>query len=44
MLGDYDQAVGDEVVDLYKVATTIDPEAREWVRTYLSENHSVMLD
>lgn len=44
VLGYYDQAVGDEVVDLYKVATTIDPEAREWVRTYLSENHSVMLD
>ncbi|WP_394226159.1 Bug family tripartite tricarboxylate transporter substrate binding protein [Paracoccus marcusii] len=44
VLGEYDQAVGDEVVGLYQVATTIDPEAREWVRTYLSENHSVMLD
>lgn len=44
VLGDYDQAVGDEVVGLYQVATTIDPEARDWVRTYLNENHSVMLD
>ena len=44
VLGDYNQATGDEVVGLYEVATTINPEAREWVRTYLTENHSVMLD
>lgn len=44
ILGDYDQAVGDEVEGLYRVATTIDPEAREWVRNYLRENHRVSLD
>lgn len=44
ILGDYDQAVGDEVEGLYRVATTIDPEAREWVRNYLRERHSVSLD
>ena len=44
VLGEYDQATGDEIPALYKVATTIDPEAREWVRTYLSENHDVTLD
>ena len=44
VLGEYDQAVGDEIEGLYRVATTIDPEAREWVRNYLSERHSVSLD
>ena len=44
VLGEYEQAVGDDVGPLYQVATSIDPEAREWVRSYLTENHSVMLD
>lgn len=44
ILGDYQQAVGTEVAGLYSVATTIDPEAREWVRGFLSENYQVMLD
>ncbi|GGA38560.1 Bug family tripartite tricarboxylate transporter substrate binding protein [Pelagibacterium lentulum] len=44
ILGEYDQAVYDDVAGLYEVATTIDPEAREWVRNYLSENHNVTLD
>lgn len=44
VLGEYAQAVGDDVEPLYHVATSIDPDAREWVRSYLSENHSVMLD
>jgi tripartite-type tricarboxylate transporter receptor subunit TctC len=41
ILGDYEQAVGDDIEGLYKVATTIDPKAREWVRDYLSKNHNV---
>jgi tripartite-type tricarboxylate transporter receptor subunit TctC len=44
ILGDYEQAVGDDVAGLYAVATSIDPEAREWVRNYLSENYNVTLD
>lgn len=44
VLGDYDQATGDEVEVLYRVATTIDPEARAWVRNYLAERHNVSLD
>ncbi|MFD1911065.1 Bug family tripartite tricarboxylate transporter substrate binding protein [Halodurantibacterium flavum] len=40
-LGDYEQAVGDDVEGLYRVATTIDEEAREWVRQYLTETHGV---
>jgi tripartite-type tricarboxylate transporter receptor subunit TctC len=41
VLGDYEQAVGDDIEDLYKVATTIDPQAREWVRNFLAKNHNV---
>ena len=41
VLGDYEQAVGDNIQRLYEVATTIAPEAREWVRTYLAANHNV---
>ncbi|MDO5648297.1 tripartite tricarboxylate transporter substrate binding protein [Paracoccus sp. (in: a-proteobacteria)] len=44
ILGEYQQAVGDDVDTLYKVGTTIDPEAREWVRNYLRERHRVTLD
>ena len=41
VLGDYQQAVGDDIDALYKVATTINPEAREWVRNFLTENYQV---
>jgi tripartite-type tricarboxylate transporter receptor subunit TctC len=41
VLGDYEQAVGDNVQRLYEVATTITPEAREWARNYLATNHNV---
>jgi tripartite-type tricarboxylate transporter receptor subunit TctC len=41
VLGAYKQAVGDDVAGLYKVATTIDEEARAWVRDYLTKNHKV---
>lgn len=44
ILGDYEQAVGDQVEGVYRAATTIDPEAREWVRNFLSENYQVTLD
>ncbi|RJL09339.1 Bug family tripartite tricarboxylate transporter substrate binding protein [Paracoccus siganidrum] len=44
VLGEYDQAVGEDTVPLYQVATSIDPEAREWVRGYLRDNHRVTLD
>jgi tripartite-type tricarboxylate transporter receptor subunit TctC len=43
VLGDYEQAVGDDIEALYKVATSIDPAAREWVRNYLTSNHNVKL-
>jgi tripartite-type tricarboxylate transporter receptor subunit TctC len=41
VLGEYEQAVGDAVEALYKVATTIAPEARAWVREFLSSNFNV---
>lgn len=41
VLGEYRQAVGDRVERLYKVATTIAPDARAWVRDYLAKNHNV---
>lgn len=41
ILGEYESAVGDDVEGLFKVATTISPEAREWVRNFLAENHQV---
>lgn len=40
-LGEYRQAVGDDVAGLYRVATTIDPAAREWARNFLATNHNV---
>jgi tripartite-type tricarboxylate transporter receptor subunit TctC len=40
VLGDYRQAVGDGIQRLYQVATTIDADARSWVRTYLTTNHN----
>ncbi|WP_368415922.1 Bug family tripartite tricarboxylate transporter substrate binding protein [Falsiroseomonas sp.] len=40
-LGEYTQAVGNDIEALYRLATTIDPAAREWVRTFLSTNHNV---
>jgi len=43
VLGSYEQAVGDDIDELYKVATSIDPTAREWVRNYLTSNHNVKL-
>jgi tripartite-type tricarboxylate transporter receptor subunit TctC len=43
ILGEYDQAVGDGVQTLYEVATTIDPEAREWVREFLMSEYQVQL-
>lgn len=41
ILGEYEQGVGGGVRGLYSVATSIDPEAREWVRKFLSENYNV---
>jgi tripartite-type tricarboxylate transporter receptor subunit TctC len=38
VLGDYAQAVGEDAERLYRVATTIQPEARAWVREYLAAN------
>jgi hypothetical protein len=43
VLGDYEQAVGDNIQRLYEVATTIDPDARAWVRNYLATNHNARL-
>lgn len=40
-LGEYVQATGDAIGPLYRLGTTIAPEAREWVRNYLTTNHNV---
>jgi hypothetical protein len=36
VLGDYPQAVGAAADSLYRTATTISPEARDWVRDFLT--------
>lgn len=41
VLGEYPQAVGDAAEALYRVATTISPEARAWTREFLTDNHNV---
>ncbi|WP_137176910.1 tripartite tricarboxylate transporter substrate binding protein [Roseomonas sp. AR75] len=41
ILGDYKQAVGPAADRLYTTATTISPEARAWVRQFLTANHNV---
>ncbi len=41
ILGDYPQAVGAAADSLYRTATTISPEAREWVRNFLTQHHNV---
>jgi hypothetical protein len=41
ILGEYAQAVGDDIEQLYAVATTVDPEAREWVRNMLTTDYQV---
>ena len=41
VLGDYPQAVGAAADSLYQTATTISPEAREWVRNFLTQHHNV---
>jgi tripartite-type tricarboxylate transporter receptor subunit TctC len=43
VLGEYQQGVGDAVQRLYEVATSIDEEARAWVRQYLTEKHNAQL-
>jgi tripartite-type tricarboxylate transporter receptor subunit TctC len=43
VLGDYTQAVGDNIQALFQVATTIEPDARTWVRNYLTTNHNARL-
>lgn len=41
VLGEYIQAVGNDVQGLYERATSIDPEAREWVRELLADEYQV---
>jgi tripartite-type tricarboxylate transporter receptor subunit TctC len=41
VLGEYEQAVGPDVEPLYQTATTIDEDARSWVRQFLQEEHGV---
>lgn len=41
ILGDYPQAVGPAADALYATATTISPEAREWVRNFLTTQHNI---
>jgi len=41
ILGKYKQAVGTDVEGLFKVATTISPESREWVRNFLKQEYQV---
>ncbi|MGH6946057.1 MAG: Bug family tripartite tricarboxylate transporter substrate binding protein [Kiloniellales bacterium] len=43
ILGEYPQATGKAALKLFEVATTIDPEARAWVRKFLTDNYNVEL-
>jgi hypothetical protein len=42
-LGGYEQVTDKAAESLYREGTTIAPEAREWVRNYLTSNFSVNL-
>lgn len=41
ILGEYVQAAGDDVDALYRMATQVNPEARDWVKNYLTTKHGV---
>ena len=41
LIGEYDELTDKEGEELYKAATTITPEARNWVRDFLSKNYDV---
>jgi tripartite-type tricarboxylate transporter receptor subunit TctC len=41
ILGEYEQAVGEDVEGLFKIATTISPEAKGWIQNYLKEKYQV---
>jgi tripartite-type tricarboxylate transporter receptor subunit TctC len=40
-LGDYDQATGNAAATMLKVALDVTPEARQWVRKWLTEKYGV---
>ena len=41
MIGEYEQVTDQEGEVLFKQATSISPEAREWVRSFLAQNYNV---
>jgi tripartite-type tricarboxylate transporter receptor subunit TctC len=41
LIGEYDEVTDKEGEELYKAATTITPEARNWVREFLTKNYDV---
>lgn len=41
MIGEYEQVTDQEGEMLFKQATSISPEAREWVRNFLAQNYNV---
>lgn len=41
VLGTYEQVTGKQAYALYEVATQVDPDAKAWVRNWLSENYDV---
>ncbi|MBZ4690824.1 tricarboxylate transporter [Cereibacter changlensis] len=41
ILGEYEQGIGDNLAGMFRVATTISPEAREWAQNYLSERYQI---
>ena len=41
IIGQYEQITDKEGETLFRQATTISPEARDWVRTFLSKNYNV---
>ena len=43
-LGDYEQAVGPAAREAMKVALSIDPKAKAWVRDWLTRRFNVKFD
>lgn len=41
ILGAYEQGVGDSLEGMFRVATTISPEARAWAQNYLNERYQI---
>lgn len=43
VIGEYEQALGEDIDDLYRLATTLDSDTEDWIKKHLSSNYNVDL-